>query len=156
MDADAVNCVADNPDVLLSRTSPAVLTPHPGEMARLAGISTSDVQADRPGTARRFAETFNVILVLKGAQTLIALPDGRLFLCPCGNPGMATGGMGDVLTGMIAGLAAQGMSLENAAMAGVFIHGMCGDVLAEKVGGFGFLAGDMIQAIPQVIHRHLT
>ncbi len=156
MDADAVNCVADNPDVLLSRTSPAVLTPHPGEMARLAGVSTSQVQADRPGTARRFAEKFNVILVLKGAQTLIALPDGRLFLCPAGNPGMATGGMGDVLTGMIAGLTAQGMSLENAAMAGVFIHGMCGDVLAEKIGGFGFLAGDMIQAIPEAIHRHLT
>ena len=156
MDADAVNCVADHPDVLLSRSSPAVLTPHPGEMARLAGVSTTEVQVDRPGTARRFAEKFNVILVLKGAQTLTALPDGRLFLCPAGNPGMATGGMGDVLTGMIAGLAAQGMSLENAAMAGVFIHGMCGDVLAQKIGGFGFLAGDMIQAVPEVIHRHLT
>jgi NAD(P)H-hydrate epimerase len=156
MDADAVNCVADNPEVLLSRTSPAVLTPHPGEMARLAGISTSEIQADRPGTARRFAEKFNVILVLKGAQTLIALPDGCLFLCPAGNPGMATGGMGDVLTGMIAGLAAQGMALENAARAGVFIHGVCGDLLADKVGGFGFLAGDMLQSIPEVIHRHLT
>jgi NAD(P)H-hydrate epimerase len=156
MDADAVNCVACNPDVLTSRTSPAVLTPHPGEMARLAGVSTSDVQGDRPGTARTFSQKFNVILVLKGAQTLIALPDGRIFLCPCGNPGMASGGMGDVLTGMIAGLAAQGMSLENAAVAGVFIHGMCGDVLVQKIGGFGFLAGDMIQAIPEVIHRHLT
>ena len=156
MDADAVNFVAENPDVLASRTSPAVLTPHPGEMARLAGISASEVQADRPGTARRFAQTFNVILVLKGAQSLVALPDGRLFLCPAGNPGMATGGMGDVLTGMIAGLAAQGFSLENAAKAGVFIHGMCGDLLADRVGGFGFLAGDMIQAIPEVIHKHLT
>jgi NAD(P)H-hydrate epimerase len=156
LDADAVNCLAENPDVLLSRTSPAVLTPHPGEMARLAGISTSMVQADRTGTARTFAQKFNVILVLKGAQTLIALPDGRLFLCPAGNPGMATGGMGDVLTGMIAGLAAQGFSLENAALAGVFIHGRCGDVLADKIGGFGFLAGDMIQTIPEIIHRDLT
>jgi ADP-dependent NAD(P)H-hydrate dehydratase / NAD(P)H-hydrate epimerase len=156
MDADAVNWLAEDPNVLLSRTSPAVLTPHPGEMARLAGISTSMVQADRPGTARTFAQKFNVILVLKGAQTLIALPDGRLFLCPAGNPGMATGGMGDVLTGMIAGLAAQGMSLENAAVAGVFIHGMCGDFLADKIGGFGFLAGDMIQTIPEIIHRDLT
>ncbi len=155
LDADAVNCMAENPDGLLSRTSPAVLTPHPGEMARLAGISTSEVQADRTGTARRFARKFNVILVLKGAQTLIAQPDGRLFLCLAGNPGMATGGMGDVLTGMIAGLAAQGMTLENAAMAGVFIHGMCGDLLADRVGGFGFLASDMIQAVPEVIHRHL-
>jgi ADP-dependent NAD(P)H-hydrate dehydratase / NAD(P)H-hydrate epimerase len=156
LDADAVNCLAENPDFLLSRTSPAVLTPHPGEMARLAGVSSSDVQADRPGTARTFAQKFNVILVLKGAQTLIALPDGRLFLCPAGNPGMATGGMGDVLTGMIAGLAAQGFSLENAALAGVFIHGRCGDVLADKIGGFGFLAGDMIQTIPEIIHRDLT
>jgi NAD(P)H-hydrate epimerase len=156
MDADAINCLADNPAVLSSRKSPAVITPHPGEMARLAGISTSEVQADRPGTARTFAQNFNVILVLKGAQTLIALPDGRLFLCPAGNPGMATGGMGDVLTGMIAGLAAQGMSLENAAVAGVFIHGLCGDLLADTFGGFGFLAGDMIRTIPEIIHRHLT
>jgi NAD(P)H-hydrate epimerase len=156
MDADAINCLADNPAVLCSRKSPAVLTPHPGEMAQLAGITTAQVQADRPGTARAFAQKFNVILVLKGAQTLIALPDGRMFLCPAGNPGMATGGMGDVLTGMIAGLAAQGFSLENAALAGVFIHGLCGDLLADTFGGFGFLAKDMIRTIPEIIHRHLT
>jgi ADP-dependent NAD(P)H-hydrate dehydratase / NAD(P)H-hydrate epimerase len=156
MDADAINCLAGDPAVLSFRKTPAVLTPHPGEMARLAGISTKKVQADRPGAAKKFAETCNVILVLKGAQTLIALPDGRIFLCPVGNPGMATGGMGDVLTGMIAGLAAQGFSLENAAIAGVFIHGLCGDILADTVGGFGFLATDMIKTIPTAIHRHLT
>ena len=156
MDADAINCLDGDPAVLSFRKTPAVLTPHPGEMARLAGISTGEVQADRPGAAKKFAQTHNAILVLKGAQTLIALPSGRVFLCPAGNPGMATGGMGDVLTGMIAGLAAQGFSLENAAIAGVFIHGLCGDILADTVGGFGFLATDMIQAIPGVIHRHLT
>ncbi len=156
MDADAINCLAGNPTVLSSRKFPTVLTPHPGEMARLAGITTAQVQADRTGVAKKMAAEFNVILVLKGAQTLVALPDGRLFLCPAGNPGMATGGMGDVLTGMIAGLAAQGFSSENAAVAGVFIHGLCGDLLADTFGGFGFLAGDMIRTIPEIIHRHLT
>ncbi|MCA1787484.1 MAG: NAD(P)H-hydrate dehydratase, partial [Desulfobacteraceae bacterium] len=156
MDADAINCLTDSPDILISRQSPAILTPHPGEMARLAGISVADVQSDRPGVARTFAEKYHVILVLKGAQTLIALPDGRIFLCPTGNPGMATGGMGDVLTGMTAGLAAQGFSLENAALAGAFIHGLCGDILADTFGGFGFVATDMIKTIPQAIHRHLS
>jgi ADP-dependent NAD(P)H-hydrate dehydratase / NAD(P)H-hydrate epimerase len=156
MDADAVTAMAGCPELFTARKSPAVLTPHPGEMARLAGITPAQVQADRPGTARNFAEKYQVILVLKGAQTLIALPDGRIFLCPAGNPGMATGGMGDVLTGMIAGLAAQKFSLENAAAAGVFIHGLCGDILADAVGGFGFLATDMVQTIPTAIHRHLT
>jgi ADP-dependent NAD(P)H-hydrate dehydratase / NAD(P)H-hydrate epimerase len=156
MDADAITCMTRCPDLFTVRKSPAVLTPHPGEMARLAGITSAQVQADRPGVARKFAEKYRVILVLKGAQTLIALPDGRIFLCPAGNPGMASGGMGDVLTGMIAGLAAQGFSLENAAAAGVFIHGLCGDLLAGTFGGFGFLASDMIQVIPEVIHRHLT
>jgi len=156
MDADAINCLAGDPSVLSSRKTPAVLTPHPGEMARLSGISTEEVQADRPGVAKKFAETYSAILVLKGPQTLVALPDGRIFLCPAGNPGMATGGMGDVLTGMIAGLAAQGFSLKNAALAGVFIHGLCGDILADSMGGFGFLATDMIQTIPAAIHRHLT
>jgi ADP-dependent NAD(P)H-hydrate dehydratase / NAD(P)H-hydrate epimerase len=156
MDADAINCLADSPDILTSRQSPAILTPHPGEMARLAGISVADVQADRFGVARTFAEKYHVILVLKGAQTLIALPDSHIFLCPTGNPGMASGGMGDVLTGMTAGLAAQGFSLENAAMAGVFIHGLCGDILADIFGGFGFVATDMIDAVPDAIHRHLS
>ena len=156
MDADAITCMAGCPDLFTARKSPAILTPHPGEMARLAGITPAQVQADRPGVAKKTARKYQVILVLKGAQTLIALPDGRIFLCTAGNPGMATGGMGDVLTGMIAGLAAQRFSLENAAAAGVFIHGLCGDILADTFGGFGFLASDMVQTIPQAIHRHLT
>jgi ADP-dependent NAD(P)H-hydrate dehydratase / NAD(P)H-hydrate epimerase len=156
MDADAITCMTGAPDLFTARTSPAVLTPHPGEMARLAGITSIQVQADRAGVARKFAQKYQAILVLKGAQTLIALPDGRIFLCPAGNPGMASGGMGDVLTGMIAGLAAQGFPLEKAAVAGVFIHGLCGDLLADTFGGFGFLATDMVQAIPEVIHRHLA
>ncbi|HKJ98598.1 MAG TPA: NAD(P)H-hydrate dehydratase [Desulfotignum sp.] len=156
MDADAINCIAEKPEILASRPSPAVLTPHPGEMARLAGFSARQVQADRPGTARKFAEKYNTIVVLKGAQTLIALPDGQVFLSPTGNPGMATAGMGDVLTGMISGLAAQGFSLENAALAGVYIHGLCGDMLVEKIGPFGFVASDMTSAIPGAMHRMQT
>lgn len=153
IDADGLNCLALSPDILKSGQAPLVLTPHPGEMARLSGLTTREIQADRLGVATQFAREFQVILVLKGAQTVIALPDRRAFVCPTGNPGMATGGMGDVLTGMIAGLAAQGYTAEEAALAGVFIHGLCGDVLAREFGGFGFLASDMVDAIPQTISQ---
>lgn len=155
LDADAVNCLADDPDILKRKTVPAILTPHPGEMARLCRVSTRDVQADRLGLARKFASEWDVILVLKGAQTVIALPDGKAFINPTGNPGMASGGMGDVLTGMVAGFLAQGFSPEAASLAGVYIHGLCADVLSKQKGAFGFLARDMAQIIPEIIFQHL-
>ncbi len=124
-------------------------------MARLCNISTRDVQADRIGLARRFAEKFDVILVLKGAQTIIALPDKNAFINPTGNPGMASGGMGDVLTGIISGFLAQGFSPEAASLAGVYIHGLSADILAKQMGGFGFLAKDMVQIIPETIFQHI-
>ncbi|MBT7261268.1 MAG: NAD(P)H-hydrate dehydratase, partial [Desulfobacula sp.] len=93
--------------------------------------------------------------ILKGAQTIISLPDGRSYICPTGNPGMASGGMGDVLTGIIAGFCAQGFSPENASLAGVFLHGMCADILSKNIGGFGFVATDMIQMIPKTINQCL-
>lgn len=155
LDADAVNCIAENPGVLKKKTRPAILTPHPGEMARLCKHSTQDVQADRIGTARKFAAEFEAILVLKGAQTVIALPDGNAFINPTGNPGMASGGMGDVLTGMIAGFLAQGFSPEDASLAGVYIHGLCADILSKERGAFGFVAKEMIRSIPETIFKHL-
>lgn len=155
LDADAVNCIAETLDILKKKTSPAVLTPHPGEMARLCNLSTSDVQADRMGIAGKFAAEFNVILILKGAQTIIALPHGKAFISPTGNPGMASGGVGDVLTGMIAGFLAQGLSPEAASLSGVYIHGLCADILAKEMGAFGFLAGDMVRAIPKTIFQHI-
>ena len=155
IDADAINCIAQNPEILKKKKSPAILTPHPGEMARLCNMTTRDIQADRIGIASQFAKTYDIILVLKGAQTVISFPDGRSAICPTGNPGMASGGMGDVLTGMIAGFCAQGFSPENASLAGVYIHGMCADILAKDIGAFGFVATDMIQMIPKTIHHYL-
>ena len=155
IDADAINCIAKTPQILKKKNAPAILTPHPGEMARLCGLTTSDIQADRIGIASQFAINHDAILVLKGAQTVVSLPDGRSFVCPTGNPGMASGGMGDVLTGMIAGLCAQGFSPENASLAGVFIHGMCADILLKDMGAFGFVATDMVQMIPKTIHHYL-
>jgi hydroxyethylthiazole kinase-like uncharacterized protein yjeF len=154
IDADGLNCIAGHLGLLKSRKAPTVLTPHPGEMARLTQKTTAEIQADRLGIGSRFALEYQVVLVLKGAQTLVCCPDGRTFICPTGNPGMASGGMGDVLTGMIAGFIAQGFSIEEAAMAGVFIHGLCGDFLAEKT-RFGFLASDMLPAIPKTLHALL-
>jgi len=155
IDADAINCIAQNPEMLKKKKASAILTPHPGEMARLCNISTSEIQADRIGISSEFAKNHDVILVLKGAQTVVSFPDGRSFICPTGNPGMASGGMGDVLTGIIAGFYAQGFSPENASLAGVYIHGLSADILARDMGDFGFVATDMIQMIPKTIHHYL-
>jgi NAD(P)H-hydrate epimerase len=155
LDADALNCIADDPGILRKKKAPIILTPHPGEMAGLCTRTIAEIQADRVNTASEFARDHDVVLVLKGAQTLVAFPDGRCAVCPTGNPGMASGGMGDVLTGMIAGFCAQGFSPESAGLAGVYIHGLCGDILAQEMGGFGFVASDMVQMIPRAIHGHL-
>jgi NAD(P)H-hydrate epimerase len=151
LDADGLNAVAEDPACLKTRTAPTILTPHPGEMARLTGKTTVQIQADRLGTAREFAEKFQVVLVLKGARTLVACPDSSVYICPTGNPGMAAGGTGDVLTGMIAGLAAQGMAPAKAAMAGVYVHGWCGDLLARTTHAFGYTASDMVKTIPATL-----
>ena len=155
IDADALNCIAQNLEILKTKKAAAILTPHPGEMARLCNMTTSDVQQNRLEIASNFAQKYNSVLILKGAQTIVTFPDGKIFINPTGNPGMASGGMGDVLTGMIAGFCAQGFSPENASLAAVFIHGMCGDILAENIGGFGFLATDMVEIIPKAIHKYL-
>lgn len=155
IDADAINCIADDPKILNKKQAPAILTPHPGEMARLCGKTTAQIQADRITVASGFAAEHDVTLVLKGAQTIIALPDGRSFICPAGNPGMASAGTGDVLTGIISGFCAQGFSMEDAGCAGVYIHGMSADILSDKIGRFGFIASDLVQQIPESIHSCL-
>jgi NAD(P)H-hydrate epimerase len=155
IDADGLNCIAENPDILDTAKAPVILTPHPGEMARLTGKTTAEIQQNRMETARNFAEKYKVILVLKGAQTLVACPDGALFICPTGNPGMACGGMGDVLTGMIAAFLAQNLPPDSAALAGVYVHGLCGDLLAQEH-TVGFLASDMVAGIPQALNTLLT
>ena len=155
IDADGLNCIANDPDILDTVKAPVILTPHPGEMARLTGKTTADIQQNRMKTARNFAERHKVILVLKGAQTLVACPDGAVFICPTGNPGMACGGMGDVLTGMIAAFIAQDLPPESAALTGVYVHGLCGDLLSEAH-AFGFPASDMVTGIPRALNTLLS
>lgn len=152
VDADALNAIADDPGILKKARAPLILTPHPGEMARLCKTTPKQIQANRLEAAADFAATFNLIVVLKGAATLIALPDGRTHLCPTGNPAMASAGMGDVLTGMIAALLAQGFSPENAAVAGTYLHGLAGDILARQYKGAGFAASDLVGTIPAAVN----
>ena len=151
VDADGLNPISDNPDILLSRQSEIVLTPHPGEMARLTGQTTVWIQDNRISCAREFAVKYQVHVVLKGARSLIAHPDGHVFVNLTGNPGMASAGMGDVLTGVVAGLIAQGYPPGKAAHLAVYLHGLAADRLASSKGPFGFLASDVAAALPAAI-----
>ena len=132
---------------------PVVITPHPGEMARLVGVSTGVVQKDRPGVASRFAIDFGCVVVLKGHETVVATPEGEVFKNPTGNSGMATGGTGDVLSGLIGGLMAQGLNSTYAAVVGTYLHGLAGDIAAETKTERGLIARDVIEAIPQAWGR---
>ena len=156
LDADGLNAVAGHADMLGRASGPLILTPHPGEMARLLGTTSAEVQRDRLGAASRLAREQNVCVVLKGAGTIVAAPDGRLAVNATGNPGMATAGTGDVLTGIIAGLLAQGLPAWEAACAGVYLHGLAGDLAASEQGEEGLIAGDVIRAIPRAIQHVVT
>jgi len=152
LDADALNALAGQTSLLDACKVPPILTPHPGEMARLLeGASTRSINDDRIGAAVKFAQARKVLLVLKGARTVVAHPDGRAAICPTGNPGMATAGTGDVLTGMIVGLLAQGLSPWDAACAGTYLHGLAGDLTAVRLGAAGMIAGDVIEQIPSAL-----
>ncbi|HYD50167.1 MAG TPA: NAD(P)H-hydrate dehydratase [Terriglobales bacterium] len=148
LDADALTIVSASLRLLRYARGPMVLTPHPGEMARLLGVSAAEVQLDRVTHARQFAEEHGCVLVLKGARTVIAAPDGQVTINASGNPGMATGGMGDALSGLIAALLAQGLSTGDAAALGVYLHGAVADHLASGRGPIGLLASDVIEGIP--------
>jgi NAD(P)H-hydrate epimerase len=156
IDADGLNNLAGQVQILREAAAEIILTPHPGEMARLLDTSVSAVQQDRIKSAREFAARYKVHVVLKGARTIIAHPDGNVFINPTGNAGMASGGMGDVLTGIIAGFMAQGLSPETAAHAGAYLHGAAADSLAETIGPFGYLAGDVMSALPGQIKNILS
>jgi NAD(P)H-hydrate epimerase len=150
LDADALNGLAaigaghDRP----APAAPLILTPHPGEMARLCRLSTEEVQRDRLATARRTAAAYDAVVVLKGARTVTAAPDGRAWINVSGNPGLATGGTGDVLAGIIGSLLAQGHAPEDAATLGVFLHGHVADRIAARRGMIGLLASDLIEELP--------
>lgn len=148
LDADGLNLLAAAPRAL---PSACVLTPHPGEAARLLGIATAEIQADRFAAVRALAQKYRAVAVLKGAGSLIADSDGQVAVCPWGNPGMASGGMGDVLTGVVAGLLAQGLDAWNAACLGVGLHARAGD-LAARAGERGLLASDLFPYLRALVN----
>ncbi len=152
LDADALNSLCGNLDWLhaADKNRPIVLTPHPGEMARLAGMTVSEVQSNRLAVATEFAQKWGVVLVLKGAGTLVALPDGRCYLNHTGNPGMARGGSGDILAGMVGSFIAQGIEASAAARMAVYLHGLAGDQCAEKFSMQGMLPTDMLSQLPSL------
>ena len=150
IDADGITALAQRPEILKECKSTVVLTPHPGEMARLVGTTTQTVQEDRIGVAKEFASSFGCIVVLKGNRTVIATPE-EVYINPTGNPGMASGGTGDVLTGMIGGLIAQGLPPLEAAKWGVFLHGLAGDIAAKELGEIPLIAGDIVDYLPDAL-----
>ncbi len=146
LDADALNALASEPDLLQGSgegSHPIIITPHPGEMARLANTSVDEVQASRLDVARDFAVQHQIYVVLKGYRTLIATPEGKVFINPLGNPGMATGGTGDVLTGVIAAWLAQLLDAEAACKLGVYLHALAGDLTEADEGEVAMTAGDL-------------
>lgn len=151
IDADGLNAVAKNKDILRYKNCDAVLTPHPGEMSRLTGISVDKIESDRTHAASNFAKEYNCTVVLKGHETVIAAPDGTVCINYTGNSGMASGGMGDVLTGVISSFIGQGCSPFDAAVLGVFLHGLAADIGAENVGEFSLIASDVIDCLPKAI-----
>ena len=153
IDASALNAFAGRANELNPSHRPRVITPHPGELARILGTTANDINAHRIDAARDAARATSCIVVLKGFQSLIAEPDGHVNVNPTGNPGMATGGMGDVLGGMIAALLARRIDPFDAAVAAVYLHGFAGDMLKDEMGDIGLAALDLAERIPFAIKR---
>ncbi|MDR7505668.1 MAG: NAD(P)H-hydrate dehydratase [Armatimonadota bacterium] len=156
IDADGLNVLAGEAEVLRTAAGPVVITPHPGELARLVGRRTAEITQDRLGSAREAADRLRCVVVLKSASTVVAAPEGDAYIVRTGNPGMATGGMGDVLTGAVASLIGQGVSPTEAAWAGAYLHGLAADLLAEERGMVGMLASEVAHRLPQAIQRVRT
>jgi NAD(P)H-hydrate epimerase len=154
LDADGLNAFEGRTKELRGKGCALVVTPHPGEMARLTGSTVAAVQRDRLNVARTFAREHELIVVLKGHRTLIAQPDGTVWVNTTGNPGMATGGTGDILTGMAAGFIAQNpRQMVEAVIAAVYLHGLAGDVARESMGEQSLVATDLVKALPEAMRR---
>ncbi len=153
LDADGINALEGNLEPVKKRKDRTVITPHPGEMARLTGKDVDHVQANRTETARSVAEVTGAVVCLKGHRTVVADPDGTVYVNETGNSGMATGGTGDILTGMIASLIGQGVDDFSAAVSAVYLHGLAGDIAAEKKGTFSMIASDILECIPDAFDR---
>jgi NAD(P)H-hydrate epimerase len=151
VDADGLNALAGHPT---RYRWPRIFTPHPGEMSRLNGRTIAEIQADRIAAARAFATERDVYLVLKGNRSVVAAPDGRVWINPTGSPAMATGGTGDVLTGLIAGLVAQFPDqIDTALLAAVYLHGRCGELGAAKLGEKSLIATDLFEYLPEAMRE---
>ena len=153
VDADGLNNLSSLPKWWEGRSQPLVLTPHPGEMATLTGLTTAEVQERRVEVAREYAALWRATVVLKGAHTVVASEDGQCYLSPFTNPGLASGGTGDVLSGIIVGLLAQGVTPTDAAVAGVYLHGMAAEMVRAQLGEAGTLASDMLPKLPVAIRQ---
>lgn len=154
IDADGLKLLSKNLEILDEKDKKFILTPHPGEMSYLTGLSIKDIQANRKKIAIEFAKKYNVVLVLKGYKTVVT--DGKsLYINSTGNPGMATGGSGDVLSGIIGSLVVQSFSLFESACLGVYLHGLAGDLAAKKLSEYSLIAGDIIEFLPQAIKKIL-
>jgi NAD(P)H-hydrate epimerase len=153
LDADGINILSEIPDWWKRFEDEAVLTPHAGEMSRLVGKSIEEIQSDRIKISQEFAAKWHKTIVLKGAYTVIASPDGRARVSPFANAGLASAGTGDILSGAIAGMAAQGLSLFDAAACGVFLHGLAGELIKTELGDAGMLASDLLPVLPRVIRQ---
>ncbi len=151
VDADGISALAGHCDILKRLRHPVVLTPHPGEMSNIIGKSAAFIQKNRKKVAHVFAKEYNVVLVLKGHRTVVASPDGKSYLNKTGNPGMASGGVGDVLTGVIASFIGQGLSPFEASALGVYVHGLAGDLAAGEKGQLSLIATDLLNKIPEAL-----
>ncbi|MEQ8170341.1 MAG: NAD(P)H-hydrate dehydratase [Candidatus Eremiobacterota bacterium] len=148
IDADGLNLLSEDISVLEHRNYPVIITPHPGEMARLTGLTLTEIKADPVRIAAEFARKWNVYIILKFARSIIATPDGHIYFNPTGTPGMATGGSGDVLTGMVTSFLAQGLSPLYACLCGTYLHGLSGSLACKDLGEESLIAGDLIDYIP--------
>ena len=155
VDADGLTALVGHLDVLQQAAAPRVLTPHPGELARVLQRPVTEVQRSRQAAAARVARAWRSVVVLKGHRTVVAAPDGRAYVNETGHPGMATGGCGDVLTGVITSLLGQGLQPFDAAALGVYLHGLAGDLARDRIGEAGLLASDVAHTIPQAIRLYL-
>jgi hydroxyethylthiazole kinase-like uncharacterized protein yjeF len=151
LDADALNILAKLPNWWQKLSQDVILTPHPGEIARLARVSVDEVQSQRLEVVRKLAAKWGKVVVLKGAYTVVGAPDGRARINRTANPGLASAGTGDVLSGVIAGLVAQGVTLFDAAACGVYLHAQAGEIVRQELGEAGMLAGDLLPALPKAI-----
>lgn len=152
IDADGLNALSENVKILKrKKAAPFILTPHAGELSRIIGLDARAIEAERVSVARTVAKDYGIVLVLKGAPTVVAGPDGRVFVNPTGNPGMATAGAGDILSGIITGLWAQGLSALNAAICGVYLHGLAGDLAKNQFGEYSLVAMDLQDFFPAAV-----